>query len=74
MVHDSYGSGNCGFYRENPLYYFTAKQLCDEIVRRVNLYGTEITGDLLDQLQSKRNMELMEELAKAGSMKAEDVT
>ncbi len=75
MVFDSYGAGNGGYYRQNPLYYFTAEQLCNEIIRRVNIYGTEITGDLLDQLQSKRNMELLEELAEAGAMKkVEDVT
>ncbi len=42
-----------------PLDDYTDKELCDEILHRVSLFGTEITGDLMDWLQCKLNMELL---------------
>jgi len=45
---------------EKNIVDYTCKELCDEIIHRVQLYDTAITGDLVDQLVALRNIELLQ--------------
>lgn len=63
---DSYGAGNGGYFIPHtpditplPIEIYTTKELCDEIIRRVQREGVQITGDLIDWLECKRNIDLL---------------
>ena len=59
MFCDSYTSGNSGRYYPKSIDDFSADELCEEIVRRAEICGTSITGDLIDRLEALRNIELL---------------